>query len=193
MDCDIRIYDTYDKYITAYFRFALDIIIIASICNRFLFRTLAIRTIGNEQHPHHNQPTTTRTQIRWQSRPVNRFADLKDANIPVMNNQSSFKVSQFHRSMMAARGPTIDRLQQTCLGDPQLNFVQLLHELSLEHLFDVTYVDIDERTYDGQYQCFVQLSTLPVAVVAGQGNTYQDAHLAAAHNSLQYLKIMTKV
>lgn len=124
---------------------------------------------------------------------TNRYADLKDANVPVLTNQNSFKVAQFHRAMKASSGPRIAHLQQTCLGDRQLNFVQLLHEIAVEHQFEVTYVDIDERTYSGQHQCFVQLSTMPVAVLAGHGATYQEAQMDAAHNSLEYLKVMTKM
>lgn len=95
--------------------------------------------------------------------------------------------------MKATRGPCIDLLQRTCLGNWQLNYVQVLHEIAREHLFEVTYVDIEERTVGGQHQCFVQLSTLPVAVVAGQGDSYPEAQRDAAHNALQYLKVMTKV
>ena len=42
-----------------------------------------------------------------------------------------------------------------------------LQEIATEHQFEVTYVDIEEKTYSGRYQCLVQLSTLPVAVCQG--------------------------
>lgn len=121
-----------------------------------------------------------------------RYADLKDAAMPVLTNQNSFKVAQFHRAMKSSRGQRIAMLQQQCLAEAHLNYVQLLHEIAVEHQFEVTYVDIEERTYAGLHQCFVQLSTMPVAVITGQGATYQEAQMDAAHNSLQYLKIMTK-
>ena len=43
----------------------------------------------------------------------------------------------------------------------------------------------------GQYQCLVQISTAPIAVCHGTGLTAQDARTCAAHNALQYLKVMT--
>lgn len=46
--------------------------------------------------------------------------------------------------------------------------------------------------FSGKYQCLVQLSTLPVAVCHGSGNSSKEAQTAAAHNALEYLKIMTK-
>ena len=44
----------------------------------------------------------------------------------------------------------------------------------------------------GLRQCLVQLSTLPVAVLHGSGQNIYDAHAHAAHNALQYLKLMIK-
>jgi RISC-loading complex subunit TARBP2 len=38
----------------------------------------------------------------------------------------------------------------------------------------------------------VQLSTLPVAVCYGSGNSSKEAQASAAQNALEYLKIMTK-
>ncbi|XP_062546655.1 interferon-inducible double-stranded RNA-dependent protein kinase activator A homolog isoform X2 [Armigeres subalbatus] len=80
----------------------------------------------------------------------------------------------------------------TCLADRSIDFVQMLHEIASEQRFEVTYVDIDEKTLTDRFQCLVQLSTLPVAVCHGSGNTAKEAQTAAARNSLEYLKIMTK-
>ncbi|XP_055709687.1 interferon-inducible double-stranded RNA-dependent protein kinase activator A homolog isoform X4 [Phlebotomus papatasi] len=77
------------------------------------------------------------------------------------------------------------------LSSPDLNCVQLLQEIASEHQFDVTYVEIEEKTYSDCYQCLVQLSTLPVAVCQGAGETRADAKTSAARNALEYLKIMT--
>lgn len=84
-------------------------------------------------------------------------------------------------------------LQTTCLNSLDINFVQFLQEIASEQQFEVTYVDIDEKTYSGQYQCLVQLSTLPVAVCQGAGKTSKEAQTSAARNALEYLKIMTKM
>jgi RISC-loading complex subunit TARBP2 len=68
----------------------------------------------------------------------------------------------------------------------------LLHEIATEHQFEVTYVEIEEKTISGNYQCLVQLSTLPVAVCPGSGLSSKEAQTDAAKNALEYLKIMTK-
>jgi len=46
--------------------------------------------------------------------------------------------------------------------------------------------------FSGKVQCLVQLSTFPVAVCYGCGATSKDAQAAAAHSTLEYLKILTK-
>ena len=61
-----------------------------------------------------------------------------------------------------------------------------------EQSFDVTYVDVEEVAASGRRQCLVQLSTLPVAVCYGSGETVDAAQGDAARNALEYLKIMTR-
>lgn len=70
--------------------------------------------------------------------------------------------------------------------------MQFLQEIAAEHQFEVTYVDIDEKTKTGFHQCLVQLSTLPVAVCQGSGKTMLKAQTNAARNALEYLRIATK-
>ncbi|XP_055924098.1 interferon-inducible double-stranded RNA-dependent protein kinase activator A homolog isoform X2 [Eupeodes corollae] len=82
--------------------------------------------------------------------------------------------------------------EKTCLKAPSLNHIQLLADIAQENQFEVTYVDIEEKTISNQCQCLVQLSTLPVAVCHGSGATQADAQRHAAQNALEYLKIMTK-
>lgn len=83
-------------------------------------------------------------------------------------------------------------LQKTCLNNKDFNFVQFLQEIASEQQFEVTYVDIEEKSLSGKCQCLVQLSTLPVAVCYGSGASSKDAQASAAQNALEYLKIMTK-
>jgi hypothetical protein len=40
--------------------------------------------------------------------------------------------------------------------------MRMLTEIGVEQKFEVTYVDIDETSDDGEVQYLVQLSTLPV-------------------------------
>ncbi|XP_042873524.1 RISC-loading complex subunit tarbp2-like isoform X2 [Penaeus japonicus] len=86
---------------------------------------------------------------------------------------------------------TSDSRKTISLSNVNLNFVQMLQDIAQEANFVVTYVDIEELSVSGQHQCLVQLSTLPVAVCYGTGANVKEAQSAAAHNALEYLKIMT--
>ncbi|XP_058817626.1 interferon-inducible double-stranded RNA-dependent protein kinase activator A homolog isoform X1 [Topomyia yanbarensis] len=121
-----------------------------------------------------------------------RYSGLKDARISSLTTGHGQKVSQFHKGLKSRCGETLRKLQVTCLNDRTVDFVQMLHDIASEQRFEVTYVDIDEKTMSGRFQCLVQLSTLPVAVCHGSGATAKDAQSMAARNSLEYLKIMTK-
>lgn len=121
-----------------------------------------------------------------------RYADLKGSKISTLTTSHSHKVSQFHKHLKQSVGPILAKLQVTPLNNKDFKFVQCLQEIASEQSFEVTYVDIEEKSASGRWQCLVQLSTLPVAVCYGAGGSSKDAQAAAAHNALEYLKIMTK-
>ncbi|XP_062120848.1 RISC-loading complex subunit tarbp2 isoform X2 [Drosophila sulfurigaster albostrigata] len=121
----------------------------------------------------------------------NYYGDLKDITVPTLTTLHSNKVSQFHKTLKNATGKKLLKLQ-TCLKSSKIDYIKLLSEISVENQFEVTYVDIEERTFSGQFQCLVQLSTLPVGVCHGTGSTTGEAQRHAAQNALEYLKIMTK-
>nr|NP_001285894.1 loquacious, isoform F [Drosophila melanogaster]AHN54408.1 loquacious, isoform F [Drosophila melanogaster] len=121
----------------------------------------------------------------------NYYGELKDISVPTLTTQHSNKVSQFHKTLKNATGKKLLKLQ-TCLKNNKIDYIKLLGEIATENQFEVTYVDIEEKTFSGQFQCLVQLSTLPVGVCHGSGPTAADAQRHAAQNALEYLKIMTK-
>ncbi|KTG45129.1 hypothetical protein cypCar_00035125 [Cyprinus carpio] len=49
---------------------------------------------------------------------------------------------------------------------------------------------LQERSLSGLYQCLVELSTQPITVCHGFASSLDAARVSAAHNALQYLKIM---
>ncbi|XP_033248865.1 interferon-inducible double-stranded RNA-dependent protein kinase activator A homolog isoform X1 [Drosophila miranda] len=121
----------------------------------------------------------------------NYYGDLKDITVPTLTTQHSNKVSQFHKTLKNATGKKLLKLQ-TCLKNTTVDHLKLLTDIAAENQFEVTYVDIEEKTFTGQFQCLVQLSTLPVGVCHGTGPTAREAQRHAAQNALEYLKIMTK-
>ncbi|XP_056610299.1 interferon-inducible double-stranded RNA-dependent protein kinase activator A homolog isoform X1 [Triplophysa dalaica] len=87
-------------------------------------------------------------------------------------------------------GEKISLLKRSPLSIPNTDYIQMLLDLSLELGFQVTYMDIDELTVNGQYQCLVEMSTRPVTVCHGSGMTSGNAQNSAAHSALQYIKMI---
>ncbi|XP_028654338.1 RISC-loading complex subunit tarbp2 isoform X1 [Erpetoichthys calabaricus] len=93
-------------------------------------------------------------------------------------------------SLRNSAGEKILHLKSNPLGMPNSNFCSLLNDLSEEQRFDISYLDIEERSLSGLCQCLVELSTQPITVCHGFAPTKDAARANAAHNALQYLKIM---
>ncbi|TRY89360.1 hypothetical protein DNTS_015299 [Danionella cerebrum] len=93
-------------------------------------------------------------------------------------------------SLRNSAGEKILQLRAHPLGKPDSNFCSVLMELSEEQRFDISYLDIEERSLSGLYQCLVELSTQPITVCHGFASSLEAARSSAAHNALQYLKIM---
>ncbi|XP_025989734.1 RISC-loading complex subunit tarbp2 isoform X4 [Solenopsis invicta] len=139
---------------------------------------------GEEGLPHERQFTIVCSILKY--REVGQGKSKK-----VAKRQAAHKMWQALHDMNS-QTPTVDEEENTCFNDGDVNLVQFLQEIASEQQFEVTYVDIEEKSISGKFQCLVQLSTLPVAVCYGCGATSKDAQASAAQNALEYLKIMTK-
>ncbi|XP_052805767.1 RISC-loading complex subunit tarbp2-like isoform X2 [Mya arenaria] len=99
---------------------------------------------------------------------------------------------KFYQNVTKKSTKQLKNLQGKPLNAPATNYCQMLQEIAEAQRFEVVYTDIPELSAYGMHQCLIQLSTMPVAVCHGTGPTVDEAHANAAHNSLQYLKLMTK-
>ncbi|XP_057336787.1 RISC-loading complex subunit tarbp2 isoform X6 [Microplitis mediator] len=142
---------------------------------------------GETGLPHERQFTIVCSMLKYRQVGLGKSKKLA-------KRQAAHKMWQALRDATdeANPGGGLDDDENTCLNDGVINLVQFLQEIASEQLFEVTYVDIEEKSISGKCQCLVQLSTLPVAVCYGSGITSKDAQAAAAQNALEYLKIMTK-
>lgn len=120
---------------------------------------------------------------------INKLANMK---VETLNSAASQKVASFYRKLQGAGGTKLTNLHLTSLKNKTGDYVNMLSELGKEQKFEVTYVEVEEKSDDDSTQCLVQLSTLPVAVCYGVGTDVKTAHNDAARNALNYLKMMTK-
>ncbi|CAI9559858.1 unnamed protein product [Staurois parvus] len=93
-------------------------------------------------------------------------------------------------SLRNSAGEKILHLRSHPLTILSSGFCSLLQDLSEEQSFQISYLDIDECSLSGLYQCLIELSTQPTTVCHGSAATRESARANAAHNALQYLKIM---
>lgn len=109
-----------------------------------------------------------------------------------INSCLSQLLSSYIKKLLSNCKETNLLFQNIALNKEDFDYITFLQELSKEQNFEVTYVGVDERDVNGKFQCLLQLSTLPVAVCYGTGNTFNDAQANASLNALEYLRLMTK-
>ena len=119
------------------------------------------------------------------------FSELEEAELK--NQTPSKRVSRFHKNLQFFKGKQISMLRQGQLETAaELNCAGTLEEVASEQHFEVKYVDVEEISKTGLYQCMVQLSTKPMALCFGRGMNRDLAKQDAAKDALNYIKLMIK-
>lgn len=111
----------------------------------------------------------------------------------ISSNDTDNSFFKFHGDLKINRGEILKKLHcdnefEKLKASPE----KTLDDLSKEQDFYVTFVDVEEVSKDGLYHCFVQLSTNPVAVCFGIGDSMEKAKKNSSENALIYLQTMTK-
>ena len=103
------------------------------------------------------------------------------------------QLNKFHRNLKLNRGEHLASLHDKEKYETNLesNTQKLLEDIGAEQDFVITYVDVEEKSKDDKFHCFVQLSTAPVAVCFGVGVSPEIAQIESARHALDYLRIMT--
>ncbi|XP_020659761.3 interferon-inducible double-stranded RNA-dependent protein kinase activator A isoform X2 [Pogona vitticeps] len=113
-----------------------------------------------------------------------------DCIINSLGNEQSHNLGCTWDTLRNSTGEKIALLKISPLSIPNTDYVQLLGEIADEQGFTATYLNIEELSVNGQFQCLVEISTNPITVCHGTGISWGNAYNVAAHNALQYLKIM---
>jgi len=104
----------------------------------------------------------------------------------------SRSISKFHENLGVSQGETLYKLHHINLTENvNINCIEVLEEIGYDQQFIMTYVDVENVSKRGLYQCMVQLCLVPVAVCFGEGDNRDLAREAAARDALNYLKLMT--
>jgi len=121
------------------------------------------------------------------------ISKLSNMKVETLNTETSEKVKAFYKNLQSANGKNLAKLYVTSLKMKSVDYQSMLKDISTEQKFGVTYVEVDEKTEDGEVQCLVQVSTLPIAVCYAVGPDMDKAKNEAARITLNYLKMMTKI
>ena len=100
-------------------------------------------------------------------------------------------LSIFYRNLKCAAGTALAAIQEKAVDELKSDGEKILQEIAAEQCFTVTYVDIEEKSTTDKYHTIVQISTVPVAVCYGVGDTEEESKADAAFNGCMYLKLMT--
>ena len=100
-------------------------------------------------------------------------------------------LSLFYRNLKVAPGTALAAIQEKGAEELKADGERVLQEIATEQCFTVTYVDIEEKSTTDKSHTIVQISTVPVAVCYGVGDTEQESKADAAFNGCMYLKLMT--
>lgn len=119
------------------------------------------------------------------------YAALKEGGRHMTSStpRQSKELQVFYEAVMQSAGK---ELRSAGAPAPASNYCQMLQEIAEVRRFEVSCFDISERSTSGQFQCLIKLTTNPIAVCHGSGASMDDSRANAAHNALQYLRIMTK-
>jgi len=124
---------------------------------------------------------------------LNHYQAVKHGKpVAPLTAAASQKITQFYAQLKVQNGKTLNALPSKLTQTKTMGFSRVLEEVAKEHRFDVSYVDIQERSQSGQCQSLVQLSSMPIAVCYGAGTIFDEARNIAAQAALHYLRIMTK-
>nr|XP_059867641.1 interferon-inducible double-stranded RNA-dependent protein kinase activator A-like [Delphinus delphis] len=122
-----------------------------------------------------------------------KFSNISPENHISLTNVVGHSLGCTWHSLRNYPCEKINLLKRSLLSIPNTDYIQLLSEIAKEQGFNITHLDIEELSANGQYQCLAELSTSPITVCHGSGiSCGRVAQSDAAHNALQYLKIIAE-
>lgn len=86
-------------------------------------------------------------------------------------------------------GPELEKLKTDPEFTPE-SPIAFLRDLGKEQNFGIDYTEFEEKSTDDKYQCLVQLSLEPVAMLKGEGLTSHDAKLDATLDAINFIRRM---
>lgn len=117
---------------------------------------------------------------------------LTNIKLDTITPETQKEMSAFIKNLQTANGKHLAKLYVTNLVSKSMDYPNMLKEISSEQKFKVTYIEVEEKTEEGNAQCLLQITTLPIFVCQAAAPEMDKAKTEAARTALIYLKTMTK-
>ncbi|ODN02647.1 RISC-loading complex subunit TARBP2 [Orchesella cincta] len=98
------------------------------------------------------------------------------------------KIAELYNTHIGLNGPVTDKLKDDTFIPPDAEV--FVEELSEEHEFKAMYIEYDELSSTGEYQCLIQVTTEPPIVLIGVGDDKATARRNAANDLVEYFRFM---
>lgn len=100
---------------------------------------------------------------------LNKFCNIYPENYISLANVAGHSLGSTWHSLKNSPGEKINLLKRTLLSSPNIDYNQLLSEITKKQGFNITYLDIEELSANAQYQCLTELWPSPIIVCHGSG------------------------
>lgn len=122
------------------------------------------------------------------------FSDMKNLTLDKMTPSAEQEQEKFRRNMRALNSPAFQELTRACLHTPEMRtkLKGLLQRISEENGFRLIECPLEERSSTGKYLFMLEMTTVPIGVCTGRGDSLEEAETDAIIGSLDFLKMMTK-
>lgn len=125
---------------------------------------------------------------------MNMYSDMKDLTLEKMNQSAEQEQERFKQSLKSMNTAAMQELLKGCLHKPEMRpkLRGLLDRVSEENNFRVIDCPLEERSETGRYMHMIEMTTVPIMVANGRGDSKEEAEIDAIITSLQFLKLMVK-
>lgn len=126
---------------------------------------------------------------------MKQFAnDLKDLTLEKMTPNVEQEQEKFRRAMRSNNTPAVQDLKSRCIHSPEMRnqLKDLLKRVSEENAFRLIECPLEEKSSTGKCMFMLEMTTVPIGVCTGRGETMEEAEIDAILGSLDFIKLIVK-
>lgn len=121
-------------------------------------------------------------------------SDLEGLTIDMDTSNVAGDPEVFRKTFQNLNSPAVQELNRACLYTPEMHckLRGLLVLVAEENNLQLIECPLEERSATGQFMFLLEITTIPVSVSTGRGETMEQAETDAIAGALEYLKQIYK-